>query len=166
LAAWLGLVGCATGDVVMMTTIAGGEKIRIPLDRSGVILASEGGIKITSVTYALKPEKHLTYVFGFTDAQKRSLRRVRVEDVSDEAPVALVDTTDPILGAHGEWAGESAPLAATDPRLGWLLGLPNTLRVFRFTFTFADGHTLVLHQGSMFSQAMKSAVRHEFGYKY
>jgi hypothetical protein len=166
LIAVLGLAGCATGDVAMLATIAGGEKLRVPLERGGVVRTNEGGVLIDTTAFALRPEKHFTHVFEFTDSRKRALRHVRVVDVSDEAPVVLVDQADPTLSATGQWHGESAPLAPSDPRLAWIATLSNSLRVYRFTLTFADGTVLVLNQGAMFPQPIKSGIRHSFGQNY
>jgi hypothetical protein len=165
-ASLLGLGGCSTGDVAMMATISGGEKLRVPMGQGGIPPTVEGGVKIDVCTFIPKENKTLTYLFQFTDTKKRARRSVKVEDVSDDAPIVLVQAADPKLSATGQWHGESEPIAQGNPRIAWLVTLPNSLRVYRFTLTFADGQTLVLLQGSMFPAPMKSAARHVFGEKY
>ena len=150
----------------MLATIAGGQKIRVPLTRGGAELVNEGGVQITSATFALNADKKLAYAFAFNDSRKRALRSVRIDDVSDDAPALLVESAQPALSATGQWRGESEPLALSDRRLAWMATLPNSLRVFRFTLTFADGQTQVIHQGSLFPAPMKSAVRQMLGEKY
>lgn len=151
--------------MVMVATISGGEKLRFPIGREGVAMANEGGVKVTMAYFSPKTEKKLTYVFELTDTQKRGLRSVRVEDVSDEKPMLLVDNPEPKASATGQWHGE-VELEHTDPRVAWLVTLSNSLRVYRFTLTFADGKTLVLHQGSLYPAALKSGIRHMFGQNY
>lgn len=150
----------------MLATIAGGQKIRVPLTRGGAELVNEGGVQINSATFSLNADKKIVFLFEFTDGRKRALRSVRVEDVSDNAPAPLVEIVQPTLSATGQWRGESEPLALSDRRLGWMATLPNSLRVFRFTLTFSDGQTLVIHQGSLFPAPMKSAVRQTLGENY
>lgn len=162
----LGLGGCSTGDMAMLTTISGGEKLRVPLGVGGVVRTEEAGVKIDGCGLIEKPEKKLTYVFDFTDSRKRALRSVKVEDVADSAPIVLIEETNPTLTAAGLWHGELGPLNVTDPRLSWLATISNTLRVYRFTLTFADGKTQVLLQGTMYPQALKSAIRQKMGQNY
>jgi hypothetical protein len=150
----------------MMATISGGQKIRVPLSRAGAELVNEGGIQMNTATFTLNADKKIVYIFEFTDAKKRALRNVKVEDESDAAPVMVLESTQPTLSATGQWKGESEPLTLSDPRLGWMATLPNTLRVFRVTVTFADGRTQVIHQGSFFPAVMKSAVRQTLGQNY
>lgn len=161
-----GIVGCATGDVAMLATISGGQKIRVAVNRNGAELINEGGVQINSATFTPNADKKIVFVFEFTDSRKRALRSVRVDDVSDDAPALLVESAQPALSATGQWRGESEPLGLSDRRLGWLATIPNSLRVFRFTLTFSDGQTLVIHQGSFFPAPIKSAVRQSLGQNY
>ena len=162
----IGVAGCATGDVVMLATIAGGQQIRVPLGRGGPVLANEGGVQINAATFVFNKDKKILYVFAFTDSRNRALRSVRVEDVSDTAPLVLADDAQPKLSATGEWHGESTPLDSGDPRLDWFATITNSVRVFRFTLSFSDGQTLVLLQGAMYPAPLKAAVRQAYGQKY
>jgi len=162
----LGLGGCATGDVAMLATIAGGEKIRVPLAKGGAVPTNEGGVQIDTANFTLNPDKKIVYVFKFTDSRRRALRSVRVDDVSDTAVAKLVDDAQPQLSPAGQWHRETEALEMSDPRLEWLGTISNSLRVFRFTLTLADGQTLVLHQGALYPAALKAAVRQALGQKY
>jgi hypothetical protein len=162
----LGVAGCATGDVAMLVTIAGGGQVRVPLGRGGPVMTNEGGVQINVATFTLNPDKKIIYMFEFTDSRSRALRSVRVEDVSDTAPVTLVDDAQPKLLATGNWRGATEPLDSTDPRVSWFSTISNSVRVFRFTLTFADGQTLALLQGALYPAQIKAAVRQAFGEKY
>jgi hypothetical protein len=164
----LGATGCATGggDVAMVATISGGQKIRVPLTRNGAELTAEGGVQINAAGFTLNPDKKIVFVFECTDSRKRALQNVRVEDVSGDKPDILVEHTQPKLSDAGEWRGESQPLEWNNSRLAWLATLSNSLRVFRFTLTFTNGQALVIHQGTLFPAVMKSAVRQTVGQNY
>lgn len=158
--------GCATGNIAMLATIVGGEKVRVPFGRGGPEMTNEGGVQINLASYTLNAEKKALYVFEFTDSRSRALRRVLVEDVSDTAALTLVDDAAPVLAANGRWHGETPTLEWSDPRLGWLATISNSLRVFRFTLTFADGQTLVLLQGAFYPAGLKAATRQALGQNY
>lgn len=160
------LTGCATGDVAMLAEISGGQKLRVPFGKGGPEMTSEDGVLINQATFTLNAEKKIFYVFSCTDSRSRALRRVLVEDVSDAAPLTLVDDAKPQLAAGGKWLGETSPFEWNDPKIAWLATISNSLRVYRFTLTFADGRTLVLHQGSFFPSPMKAAVRQTMGQNY
>jgi hypothetical protein len=51
----------------------------------------------------------------------------------------LLSFAAPLPAADGAWRRETEPLPPTDPQLGWLATITNTLRVYRFTLTSADG---------------------------
>lgn len=162
----LALAGCASGDVVMLAEIAGGEKIRVPMGRGGPVMTNEAGIQISSATFTLNADKKIVHVFEFTDSRRRALRQVRVEDVSDAAPALFVEETEPKLSDAGQWRRETEPIDLSDPRLGWMATISNSVRVFRFTLAFSDGQTVVLHQGALFPAPIKAAVRQTLGQNY
>lgn len=165
----LALGGCATGgggDIAMLATVSGGQKIRVPLGRGGAELTNEGGVQINTASFTLNADKKIVFVFAFTDSRHRPLRSVRVEDVSDDKPALFVDASSPQVSETGQWRSESEPLALGDRRLGWLATIPNSLRVYRFTLAFADGQTVVLHQGTLYPAMLKSATRQALGENY
>lgn len=161
----LALGGCATGTISMLATIAGGQTVRIPIGRKGVEPTEEDGVRVESAIFTLNAEKKLTYVFELSEARKRVWQHVQVEDVSDAAPVVLVDDAQPEL-KNGHWRATSRPLGQSEPNLAWVATITNSVRVFRFTVTFADGKTLTLLQGEMFPDFIKAATRHEWGENY
>lgn len=166
LAALLLLGGCATGGIAMQTTVHGGERVKVSFQKGSPEMQSEDGVQINEATFSMTPDKKVQHVFSFTDARKRPLTRVQVEDVSDEALIPLVDDAAPKLSAAGQWRVEVAPAEWKDPRITWLATVSNTLRVYRFTLTFADGRRLVIHQGAYFPAPMKVLVRQAMGQTY
>ena len=160
------LAGCATGEYSLVATVSGGAKVRVPIGRGGPVSVEEDGVRIVGL--GLRPDadkKKVLYSFIFSDARSRALKNVKVEDISDETPFLLVDDTAPQL-VKGRWLGDSPAFAADDSYLKWVFQVDNSMRVIRFTITFADGHTLVINQGSAYPDFMKSVIRHMFGEKY
>jgi hypothetical protein len=160
------LAACSSGgSISMLTTIAGGEKIAVPLGPRGVEPSKKDGVQIELATCTLNRDKKLVYAFELSDERKRAVRRVRVEDVSDASSALLVDDTQPAL-TQNRWRGSSRPFEPGDPSLAWLATITNSVRVYRFTVTFADGHEVALLQGSMFPNFIKSSIRQTWGEKY
>ena len=160
------LAGCATGEYSLVIKVSGGEKVHVVLGRGGPVPTEEDGIRIESTTSAPDAEKkNLIYTFEFSDAKSRGLQSVKVEDVSEETPYLLVEDAKPQLTNH-RWRGVSRPLGVGAGPIQWVMQLGNTTRVFRFTLVFADGKKAVLHQGSMYGDAVKAGIRQMFGEKY
>ena len=162
----LGVGGCATGEVAMVATIAGGQKIRVPIGPGGTVLTNEGGVQIRLANFFVNKDKKIVYSFAFADIRDRALQRVQVQDLSDEVAVMLLDDTQPKSERDGVWHRESEPFEFNDPRLSWIATISNSLRVFRFTLTFSDGKTMVLQQGMLYPAGLKESVRHIFGMTY
>jgi hypothetical protein len=159
------LTGCATGDVSMLATISGGERIRVPIGNTGVLPTVVDGVKSEGPVPRPDAQKKLVYYFNLSDRRARPLKSVRVEDVSDAEPILLLDDTH-ATWTDGRWQGNSAPLGPEDRAMNWMTTITNTLRVFRFTVTFADGKTLTLYQGAMYPNFVKTMVRGGWGMNY
>ena len=149
----------------MRTTIAGGQEVTIPLGSHGIEPARAEGLQVDFASCTLNNEKKLLYGFALSDSQGRTLRRIRVEDVSEDAPILLVDDAQPTF-KDKKWIGSSKPFEPSDPAVAWIATITNTLRVYRFTVTLPDGRDVVLLQGSMFLNPMKAAIRQMWGQNY
>lgn len=160
------LTGCQTGDFVYVATIAGGEKLHIPLGKSGVAMVKENGVQILHAGGDVDlTKKQLFYKFALSEENGRELRSVLVEDVSDETAVTLVEDLQPKLAGR-RWDGTSRFFDREDPAIKWVFYVADSFRVFRFTITFADGRKVVLHQGSRVPGWAKAAIRSTYGEKY
>jgi hypothetical protein len=161
----LGGCGSVGGDISLLATVSGGENIRVPIKRGGVPSTVEDGLKVDAAGFTLNADKKVVYMFDLSDARGRALQSVRIEDVSDAAPVLLVEDAKAVW-TNGHWRTTSRPFEASEPVLSWMSTITNTLRVFRITLTFADGKTRVLHQGAMYPNFVKAAVRRTWGENY
>lgn len=162
----LSAAGCATGDYAYVTTVATGERIHIPLERGTPITARKGNITIafSSLIPTASNSQELAYLFGLEDKDPSPPKSIRVEDISDEHPMLMVEDLDPKLTNH-RWSMKSRMFKGTEPELLWVANVDNSMRVFRFTITAQDGTTTVLDQGWMVPGWVKAGMRHALGLK-
>lgn len=164
-AAWLVLLlgACATTETVRRIPIAGGKVIDVAIGPQGPRPGQADGFTVVLAALMPSPEPGTNlYRFGFTAPPGAALHRVRVEDVSDERVILLLDDAAPALRDH-QWSGATAPLAAADPRLAWLYHVVPSLRVFRFTLTGESGHVTELYQLAAYPPFIKEAIRRQRG---
>jgi hypothetical protein len=85
---------------------------------------------------------------------------VKVEDVSDNAPVTWLEDSRPALSA-GRWEMRSRAFGAGDRSSDWLHEIEPSVRIFRFTIVTADGRTLVMYQAAVFQNDIKDSVNRQ-----
>lgn len=157
------LGACATTGTVRRIPIAGGKVIDVPIGPRGPGPGEADGYRVVLAGLMPSPESGTNlYRFVFTVPPGATLRRVRVEDVSDERAILLLDDAAPAL-RDDQWVGGTAPLAAADPRLAWLYHVVPSLRVFRFTITGGAGRVTELHQLAAYPVFIKEAIRRQRG---
>jgi hypothetical protein len=173
-AGWIGwsvgaaalLAGCSsTGDYVYQTRTAYGEKLRIPLERGAPLPAQEGTILVRAARLLPLGDgstKKVFYYFEFVDSSGATPRSVRVEDVTDETPMFIVEDKNPKL-LDNHWVGRSEQLDAASPLLGWVSYIDDSMRVYRFTVVTADGKELILNQAWSVPAWFKAAMRKTLG---
>lgn len=161
-----GLAGCASSEYRYTTKIATGERLTFRLVNGRVDPAVAEGLEAKPPVMAPDvKQKKVRYVFGLAVKPSESLQRVRVDDVSDDRAVPLVDDTDPQI-KNGLWTGHSAWFGADEPEVLWVNYLGESFRVYRITVTKADGREFVLHEGSVTPAFAKGMMRHVFGKDY
>jgi hypothetical protein len=165
----LALAGCATGDYAYVKTISTGERIQLALRQGSPVLASKGDITIRHAALVPNPnleteQKKLQYLFAFHDKSAVPLKAVLVEDVSDEKSILMVDDQDPKL-VNERWTATSRMFGADEDALIWVGHLGDTMRVYRFTITKADGSKVILDQGWMVPGWAKVPMRRALGLK-
>lgn len=152
--------GCGSvPDYKYVTTIAGGQRIEVPITSAGPEHAHAGGLTVTTAQFFVNPRDPRVFLaFAFRNESGQALRSVRVEDVADAAPVLVVEDLAPKM-AGGEWRGLTPALTSFGPPIEWIRYLDASNRVYRFTVTLADGRTVVLNQLAVFPGWMKAGVR-------
>ncbi len=132
------------------TSFVGGENDRFAITESGLNPYRQSG------------RNFLRWQFTFRTKQPSTLRRIQVEDVSDNAPVLLVDDRRPVIDGV-QWTKHSELTRATPADAPWLFDYHPTLRIFRFTITEGSGRKSVLYQAALFNRQAKDAVRVQMG---
>jgi hypothetical protein len=156
--------GCTSSAPSVRIRISGGEKLMVDLARGGAIGPENEYLTIKAAGVLLNSkEKKVSQAFGIelkkTDP---TLRRVKVEDVSEATSQPLVDDTNPEVKARGwRWIG---PLMEPDDKsLTWIYNIDETFRVYRFTIVLSDGRELVIYHAAFYSPFMKFQLRTALG---
>ena len=101
---------------------------------------------------------YVRWSFAIRPKQAAALSLVRIEDVSDPAPLLLVNDVAPQLDA-GKWTENAGLMDPPPPSVRWLFEPKETVRIFRFTISEPDGQSYVLYQAVQYSPASKEAIR-------
>lgn len=158
--------GCQTGDVMMKVPISDGGEITVPLTGGGPKPGEADGYKVAlSALEPGKENREAFYKFGLVCSHEPALRRIRVEDISDEKPALLIDDRDPKF-TNRRWVQQSEVIAANDPRFQWIFQITMSMRVYKFTLTRADGTEVSFNQVTVYPPYVKAMVRNKWGEKY
>lgn len=160
----LGWTGCASGGAYeYVKIISTGEKLRLPLEKGGPAPAKQGTISVLYAGFIPGPDpanKGLLYRFVLEEKNGVAFRSVRVDDVSDESAVLLVEDDQPKLDpTKQQWVGTSRVFKGDEPSLVWLTYVDDSMRVYRFTIVTGDGRTVVMYQGQMAPGWLKPRLR-------
>lgn len=159
-------VGCASKEFSYLATVSGGEQMKFTFAKGAPVHAKSDGFEIQEAS--IRPDmqaKKVFYGFSMSDsANGKSLQSVRVEDVSDAAPVLLLEDAQPTV-TNRQWSGTSRAFSGDDSALDWISYVNNSVRIYRFTLTMKDGRTVVLHQPSVVPGWMKASMRELVGRK-
>ncbi|MEO6003276.1 MAG: hypothetical protein ABIZ04_21070 [Opitutus sp.] len=156
---------CATGDYAYVITISSGERIHIPLDKGSPVQSSKGPYTVAHaalIPNTAEDKKEGVYLFALYVKTPQPPKSIRVEDVTDEHAVIMVDEVDPKI-ENQRWSAKSKPYIAANPELAWVTHLDNSMRVFRFTIVAQDGTKTVLDQGWMVPGWAKVGMRRTLG---
>ena len=159
--------GCSTTDNLRPVTIAGGKVVPIPFGPHGPINGASNGYEVqyASSIPGATPTK-IVYKFAFTAPAGVTVKRVVVDDISDEQScAALIDDRKPWIEGN-LWHGESQPFDAKDPLLKWVYTVTPSTRVYRFTITDSADKKTFLYQVVGYAQFVKAAMRFSWGEKY
>ena len=159
------LSGCAANNNYQTRSfpVAGGKKIWIAFNERGALPVKTSDIEVSVAGFLTdKEKKELTYRFLFKVVSNQDPKKVVVQDISEGNPEVLVTDTHPILRG-GYWGGQSAPKTKDDPQVSFLRNDRDSIRVYRFTITLADGREVVVDQALFYFGIMKSEARHNLG---
>lgn len=142
--------------------IAGGQVVKCPATDAGPLPAESGPYKMEVAAFMTgqdesKQHTFLIFTFGISVQKKGKPTHIRVEDVSDESAVTLVDDKSPKIEKK-YWRGDAAPLMVQESSTPWVFDGKPTIRVFRVTISAKDGPDVVLYQPAWYSAQAKSQI--------
>lgn len=162
----LPLAGCAvpmTSSNTYLVPVANGETMEMSIKNGGLTLAEQDGVHILQV--ALNPtadKKHIIYTFELSVKNGMVPTHILVEDMTETPVRVAADDAAPKLVAN-HWKLNTPELDPKDPLFEWLIQLDDSIRVYRFTVTLADGRQIILKQPQMFPVYMKQLIRAMLG---
>jgi hypothetical protein len=160
------VAACQSGDVKVKVPISGGGEIAVPLTREGPPPGQADGYKVDVATLQPAQEnREAFYKFGLVANHEPALRRIRIEDISDEKAALLADVTDPKF-TDRHWTVETETMTTDDPRLQWVFQITMSMRVYRFTLTRTDGTDVSFNHIAVYPPFFKALIRSKWGEKY
>jgi hypothetical protein len=155
------LTGCASSPSRLSVPIAGGQTVQLERQGTGFKHAENDRVIITEASLEavnLDGKNYLRWNFVITPKQTTTLNLIRIEDVSDSAPLIMVNDVAPQLDA-GKWTETAGLMDVSGPSVRWLFQANDSVRVFRITINEMDGQSAVLYQGVQYTPASKEAIR-------
>jgi len=159
--------GCTSTEVKRIITITGGKPVVFTLGPKGAEPGRANGYEVQIA--ALLPAadaKEIYYQFAFTAPAGADVKRVQIEDVSEEAAAfPLVDDQAPKLTGN-RWQGDSATVRAGDAHLARFSPSKCRCAVYRFTITDAAGTRTEMLHASGYPDFIKTVLRKKWGETY
>jgi hypothetical protein len=165
LAAAAALAGCNGGEPFLVP-IAGGGRAEVAYTKHGMVMSENDDLRIDQAQVLVtKDHKHLIYLFALTAKSGFVPKRVEIEDVTED-PVQVLCVDDHPRLVRGLWRNPDKLWDLGDPAIKWLYTVDNSIRVYRFIVTGADGQTTTLDQAQIYPAGIKAAFRYVLGLKY
>ena len=163
----LAFAGCASPEALGKFKISGGREVTFSFGPKGAEPGRANGYEVRAAALLPAAEtKDVFYQFALTAPAGANVKRVQVEDVSEEAAAfPLVDDPAPALTGD-RWQANSATLAADNPHLAWVYTIQTSMRIYRFTVTDAAGNRTEMLHVVGYPDFVKSVVRKKWGEKY
>jgi hypothetical protein len=155
------LTACASSPSRLSVPIAGGQTVQLERQGTGFKHAENDRVIITEASLEavnLDGKNYLRWNFVITPKQTTTLNMIRIEDVSDSAPLIMVNDVSPQLET-GKWTETAGLMDVSGPSVRWLFQANESVRVFRITINEMDGQSAVLYQGVQYTPASKEAIR-------
>lgn len=158
------LASCGSQSTKVQTVGAGGA---IQSQRSGGKLAPAENDRY-AVTNAelgaiiLDGQHYLRWSFALRIKQPVQLRSVRVEDITNAAPISYISDQAPQV-TGGQWIGYSGAIEPNAAAIPWLYDNTTTTRIFRIAITDLNNQVSVLNQNVSYSPQSKKELRKWYG---
>jgi hypothetical protein len=153
--------GCASSSPGISIPIAGGQSVRLERQGPGFKPAENDRVVIADAglqTVNLDGNYYVRWSFSIRPKQAVELSAIRIEDVTESAPLLLVNDVAPRREGD-KWTEIAGLMQLSSTSVRWLYEPKESVRVFRFTINETDGRSYVLYQGVLYSPAAKNAIR-------
>jgi hypothetical protein len=155
------LTGCASSPSRVSVPIAGGQAVELARKSTGFKQAENDRVAITDASLQvvnLNGNDYVRWRFAISPKKATMFSSVRIEDVSDPAPLLLVNDVAPQLNS-GQWTASAGLMDLSSAGVRWLFESKESVRVFRFTISEPDGQNYALYQAVQYTPASKNAIR-------
>jgi hypothetical protein len=153
--------------VIRRIPISGGKVIPFSFGPKGSEPGRANGYEVRLATIMPAADAHeVFYKFTLSTPPGAIVKRVQVEDVSEETEAfPLVDDQSPKIVANA-WNADSATLHSGHTQLQWVYTITTTMRVYHFTITDSKDVKTEIYHVTGYPDFMKSIIRMKWGEKY
>jgi hypothetical protein len=155
------LLGCARQPITEVVTVSGGQNLRFTRLGTGFVKAESDRFVVDEAgltTYRTEGKNFVRWQFAILPKANSALQRIKIEDVTDENPVLILDDRAPIVEER-RWTRQSDLIRASTRSIPWLFDFERTTRVLRFTVRETSGKTSTLYQAVLFTPKAKKDFR-------
>jgi hypothetical protein len=155
------LMGCARQPTTEAVTVSGGRNLRFTRLGAGFVRAESDRFVVDETgltTYRTEGKNFVRWQFAILPKEEPALQRIKIEDVTDENPVLVLDDRAPVVEER-LWTRQSDLIRASPRSIPWLFNFGRTTRVFRITIRETSGKTSILYQAVLFTPKAKKDFR-------
>jgi len=155
-------------NISLSVTTADGEHLDVPLNTAAAP-ATDGTVTVKVFQFSPwdvpgKP-RELAFSFIAEFEAGAQLKAVVIDDVTDSPIERIYDDPSAKLTKNNVWGAVSKPFAPQDEHVNWILTVENSIRIFRFTFTLADGSVHKILKPLFVPSNVKDFMRTQLGLK-
>jgi hypothetical protein len=155
------LSGCAHQPMTETIAVSGGQNLRFTRVGAGFVKAENEHFVLDEAgltTYRTEGKNFVRWQFAIMPKEETALRLVRIEDVTNDKPVLILEDRAPQIDER-RWSRQSDLIRANTRSIPWLFEFGRTTRVFRITVRETNGKTSILYQAVLFTPKAKKDFR-------
>lgn len=155
----LALTACVSPAPQARIRISTGERLVVNL-RDGTVEGSHSKFaKVLGARFMINAQtKNGLYDIAVAFAPGVQPASIRVEDVTDEKAVLLIQDDAPQLFENNAWRKASPPVDFESDSMKWIHHIDDSFRVYSFDITLKDGQKIVLRQASIYLGFFKQGM--------
>jgi hypothetical protein len=160
-AAILLLGGCAHQPLTEPIAVSGGQNLTFTRVGTGFVKAENEHFVVDEAgltTYRTEGKNFVRWQFAILPKQESAIRLVRIEDVTGDKPVLILEDRAPRIDER-RWSRQSDLIRADTRSIPWLFEFGRTIRVFRITVRDSNSKASVLYQAVLFTPKAKKDFR-------